>query len=386
MLYPIELRAHNKVIYFLTHLSFFINDCTYSSGILLYNGHNDFYINSVCDFLFSSDYDGSRIRINANGNYRQAESFRTMNFGILPTIIEDHMDPFPNSLDGFNPSSRFQAALSMEIEGYDQDAYNLYQLILDEFIESEKNDWAKCIDKLYTLSYVVNSNVETIQDYFNNLILTIPTYLTLEEQKELEVLIKNYVKKCCIEKREYQQAANIVTERIDDPISQIDSLFAVMQLQTIYKISELDSTDRCTPVNTAYSCFASKSISEYNANQQSIWQEINNLLEVPMSENEDEEEDQIVTTMLYPNFPNPFNHSKTISFTIPNENRVKIEVYNIKGQKINTIENSKFDKGNHSVVWNGKDKHSKTVASGVYFYKLIVGDKAIDTQKMILIK
>jgi hypothetical protein len=274
----------------------------------------------------------------------------------------------------------------MEIEGYDQDAYNLYQLILDEFIESEKNDWAKCIDKLYTLSYVVNSNVETIQDYFNNLILTIPTYLTLEEQKELEVLIKNYVKKCCIEKREYQQAANIVTERIDDPISQIDSLFAVMQLQTIYKISELDSTDRCTPVNTAYSCFASKSISEYNANQQSIWQEINNLLEVPMSENEDEEEDQIVTTMLYPNFPNPFNHSTTISFSIPNENRVKIEVYNIKGQKINTIENSKFDKGNHSVVWNGKDKHSKTVASGVYFYKLIVGDKAIDTQKMILIK
>ncbi len=85
------------------------------------------------------------------------------------------------------------------------------------------------------------------------------------------------------------------------------------------------------------------------------------------------------------NYPNPFNPETTIAFTIPKEGNVELAIFNIKGQKVRTLLNETKIKGSHTVTWNGKDLQNKTVASGIYFYKLTSGEKT-QVRKMIMVK
>jgi len=94
------------------------------------------------------------------------------------------------------------------------------------------------------------------------------------------------------------------------------------------------------------------------------------------------------------NFPNPFNNSTTISFSLNTENteNTEISIFNIKGQKVKTLEcinhvDAEATRSLHSITWNGDDNSGKAVSSGIYFYKLETGDgKFTSTKKMILMK
>lgn len=85
------------------------------------------------------------------------------------------------------------------------------------------------------------------------------------------------------------------------------------------------------------------------------------------------------------NYPNPFNPTTTISFSIPEESNVELSIYNIKGQKIKTLANDRYSIGEHSIIWNGEDASGKKVSSGIYFYILITPN-AYYTRKMLLLK
>jgi len=86
------------------------------------------------------------------------------------------------------------------------------------------------------------------------------------------------------------------------------------------------------------------------------------------------------------NYPNPFNPSTTIKFSIPMASSVSLEIYNVKGQKVRTLaNNSQYPSGIHHLVWNGRDDHNAPVSSGVYFYKLNTAGKSI-TKKMLMMK
>ena len=91
--------------------------------------------------------------------------------------------------------------------------------------------------------------------------------------------------------------------------------------------------------------------------------------------------------ILNQNFPNPFNPSTTITFTITKENaeNVKLVIYNVKGQKVKHLINKQFPTGQHSISWFGDDDDDKPVTSGVYFYKLSVG-KEMKVKKAIVVK
>jgi hypothetical protein len=65
---------------------------------------------------------------------------------------------------------------------------------------------------------------------------------------------------------------------------------------------------------------------------------------------------------------------------------IKLNIYNIKGQKVKTLSNSVYPQGNHNVVWNGRDDNSQPVGSGVYFYRLQVDGKTQATRKCLLLK
>jgi hypothetical protein len=88
------------------------------------------------------------------------------------------------------------------------------------------------------------------------------------------------------------------------------------------------------------------------------------------------------------NYPNPFNPTTTISFTLNSEDDKNIEliIYNLKGQKIKKLEIRNLKLGINEAVWNGTDQTCKPVSSGIYFYKLVSDGKNIASKKMLLLK
>ncbi len=90
-------------------------------------------------------------------------------------------------------------------------------------------------------------------------------------------------------------------------------------------------------------------------------------------------------TGLNGNYPNPFNPETKINFSLATAEKVTIEIYNVKGQKVKTLVNDKYDAGNHQVVWNGTDDTNRSVGSGIFFYKMKSG-RYTATKKMILLK
>ncbi len=75
-------------------------------------------------------------------------------------------------------------------------------------------------------------------------------------------------------------------------------------------------------------------------------------------------------TQLMQNAPNPFNPSTIIRFGLKERSRVRLVIYNAKGQKVVTLLNKVMNKGFFGAKWDGKDNYNKSVASGIYFYEL----------------
>ena len=99
------------------------------------------------------------------------------------------------------------------------------------------------------------------------------------------------------------------------------------------------------------------------------------------------DDNEIVSTeFLLSNSPNPFNPSTTISFSIPEESKIELTIYNTKGQKVKTLTEDHFEKGNYSIEWNGRDSNGNRVGSGIYFYKLNVNGKSEAVKKCLLLK
>ncbi|MGB9665513.1 MAG: M20/M25/M40 family metallo-hydrolase [Ignavibacteria bacterium] len=85
--------------------------------------------------------------------------------------------------------------------------------------------------------------------------------------------------------------------------------------------------------------------------------------------------------VLRQNFPNPFNPITKINFYIPVDSRIKLKIFNLKGELVDILIDGKLNAGNHSVVFNGS-----SLPSGVYFYELTNETGFRDIKKMILIK
>ncbi|RLC48486.1 MAG: hypothetical protein DRI23_10370, partial [Candidatus Cloacimonadota bacterium] len=85
------------------------------------------------------------------------------------------------------------------------------------------------------------------------------------------------------------------------------------------------------------------------------------------------------------NFPNPFNPTTTISYNIPLESKVSLEIYNIKRQHVKQLVSGSQPEGYYEVVWNGKDDAGKQVSSGIYYYRISACGKTLN-KKMLMLK
>jgi hypothetical protein len=87
------------------------------------------------------------------------------------------------------------------------------------------------------------------------------------------------------------------------------------------------------------------------------------------------------------NYPNPFNPSTRITYYVPEGGvqRVSLVVYDVSGSRVKTLVDDKRSGGKYTVEWNGRNDAGESVASGVYFYRLVEANYTA-TKKMLLIK
>ncbi|UCC79635.1 MAG: S8 family serine peptidase [Candidatus Zixiibacteriota bacterium] len=85
------------------------------------------------------------------------------------------------------------------------------------------------------------------------------------------------------------------------------------------------------------------------------------------------------------NYPNPFNSGTNISLALPAKSDVNLTIYDLLGREVRTLISGPLDAGYHTVTWNGDDKSGRSVASGIYFYRIEAGDFSMN-RKMIMLK
>ncbi len=86
-------------------------------------------------------------------------------------------------------------------------------------------------------------------------------------------------------------------------------------------------------------------------------------------------------------FPNPFNPSTKISFTLPEDEWVELAIFNSKGERVRTlIEGTQLAAQVHSMIWDGRNEQGQSLASGVYMARLHLGRHHTSTRKLLLLK
>ncbi|PKL83194.1 MAG: glycosyl hydrolase [Ignavibacteriae bacterium HGW-Ignavibacteriae-3] len=99
----------------------------------------------------------------------------------------------------------------------------------------------------------------------------------------------------------------------------------------------------------------------------------------------DEEDNLPFNFSLSNNYPNPFNPSTNIEYSLPKAGQIKIEIYNSIGQLVNVLEDSFRNPGNHKIIWNGRNSYGNPVSSGIYFYRMSAEGFTL-VKKMALIR
>ena len=88
---------------------------------------------------------------------------------------------------------------------------------------------------------------------------------------------------------------------------------------------------------------------------------------------------------LYNNYPNPFNPSTTIKFSVPKNSNVKLNIFNMMGELIKTLVDEIKAPGTYNEEWDGTNLNNSKVASGIYFYRL-ESNEFVANNKMVLLK
>ena len=88
---------------------------------------------------------------------------------------------------------------------------------------------------------------------------------------------------------------------------------------------------------------------------------------------------------LHSNYPNPFNPTTTISYDLPEQSHITLDIYDLLGKRIKTLVHQSQDAGRQIVMWDGTDDVRRQVSAGVYLYRIQTGEFT-QTRKMLILK
>ncbi len=258
------------------------------------------------------------------------------------------------------------AALDFANQNYNSAQQTLYQLLSD-YLYSK--DAITAVYYLYHIECLSTENYAGLRDYL--------VALNVIEDTHIYDTIKKITAKTLMKDEEYLASITELEEIIVNSELPDEVISAMIDQGYCYlKLSESGNRglpEKCT-VRT-------KTLDEYQAKVRE--------LETQFSFYPEEQQEEITPIardiLSHINYPNPFNPSTTISFDLAIESNVSIAIYNIKGQKIKQIVNEQLAAGQHFLTWNGNDSNNKSVASGIYLYKIST-TRETQMKKMLLLK
>ncbi len=232
------------------------------------------------------------------------------------------------------------------------------------------NEISLTLSKLLELYVISYDDLNELQNYYTTLL---QSYQNYPENKILNALISM----CKRKKSEFNDAITDYEFILMNNPTYEDSCYAVIDIGYTY----LEAAQQRTLCSGELTELEPESEEKHRKN-------VETLLTSLIQHYNPEPSSEIIPSIiqLYNNYPNPFNPCTTISFSIPNDSEVNLSVYNIKGQKVKTLIHDELEKGRHEIVWYSKDNNDKSVASGVYFYKLNVNGKSESVRKCLLLK
>jgi flagellar hook assembly protein FlgD len=89
--------------------------------------------------------------------------------------------------------------------------------------------------------------------------------------------------------------------------------------------------------------------------------------------------------ILYQNYPNPFNPTTTITFGIPQDESVRMDIFNMRGELARQLINKRLGAGTYILTWDGLDNSGLRLPSGIYFCRMVSGD-FVSIKKLTLTK
>ena len=99
----------------------------------------------------------------------------------------------------------------------------------------------------------------------------------------------------------------------------------------------------------------------------------------------DKQESNVPAAIELQCYPNPFNPELTISFNLEEQKEVKLDIFNIKGQKVKSLASETYRPENYNVIWKGDNEMGQKVSSGIYLIRLVIDGQLI-TSKAVLMK
>ena len=113
---------------------------------------------------------------------------------------------------------------------------------------------------------------------------------------------------------------------------------------------------------------------------------INNIESIELSGELSVTDIEMLTSFsLKQNYPNPFNPATTIQFEISERGKTRVDIFNLKGQLVNTLINKHLDVGRHQITWDGRTAAGINSGSGIYIYRVLLNGIQY-SKKMVLLK
>jgi hypothetical protein len=381
----LSYNAHNVMMSKVSNIKFY-DSFPYESTIQLFNGHNDFYhlvdngtgVNAI-DFSFDTNYFNfpllcTNFKIDASRNWFQNSEVLVNDTTFVDYLTVGSYDPSPSMPAPPPENDRLFIALDLESASLYEQASYAFRAILDDELEDEKSYYTSAIDGIYRCTFMIPNPSWELTDYFDAKALQHAI-----DEPTLSAIYKDYLTKVFVLNKDFQSAVDLIQLRIDNSISEIDSLRAVLDLEIVLQLAAMEEA-KC-PLTTKYVQYQYPDTHVFDVMHSNNWNKYKGLLH-----KNEQESMQLMAPFpkIQSNYPNPFNPSTTIVFSIPESRRVRVSVYNIKGQKVKDLLNDEMMRGSHRVIWDGKDNSNRSVSSGIYFIRLESMGKSSIRKAMLL--
>lgn len=341
---------------------------------ILDDGRNDINTDGSGYALFYRESSDKLKHLEARNNFWSFNTEQTILNTISPSNWSINVVPFCNSANTpyYIPEDPFKMALSAESGGDFETAVDLYRSIASSTPDSLVA--IQSLGRLNNMYALSDTLVPDLRSVYAQFISACSDSTNEKSAEHLEIMLDRI-------DGNYPSALSSYEQLLNNSTCTSDSL--VYLLDIAYTIEEMlyDDSNKSENTGLAYYKYGlnitSRESALYTIN--SLWDRI-----FLNSEISDGYTYQTPATIRVSNYPNPFNPTTTIKYSLPQSGMIQISLYNIKGQWIKDLINEDKIMGNYKLVWDGTDAGGRSVSSGIYFVRAKTAGRYVNHKIMLL--